>query len=57
MASFIARWKLERSFRDEARAAAYRDLRKHKYDFYYIEMLNSYVRTYCRLKAAQSLNH
>jgi hypothetical protein len=51
MKRYLSRLRLERSFREEARLSAYRNLKQHKFSYHYIEMVNAYVNAYCRAKA------
>jgi hypothetical protein len=51
MNRFLSRLRLQRSFRDEALKAAWRDLGEFKYEYHYQTMIDAYVRAYCRKKA------
>ena len=55
MNRFLSRLALQRSFRDEALEAAWRDLGKFKYRYHYPEMIDAYVRAYCRKRASEVL--
>jgi hypothetical protein len=56
MKRFLSRLKLQRTFRDEALKAAWRDLGEFKREYHYQVMIDAYVRAYCRVKADQILN-
>jgi hypothetical protein len=56
MKRFLSRLRLQRTFRDEARKAAWRDLGEFKREYHYQVMIDAYVRAYCRKKADQILN-
>jgi hypothetical protein len=56
MNRFLSRLRLQRTFRDEALVAAWRDLAKHKFSYFYPQMISAYVRAYCRTRAAQLLD-
>ncbi len=56
MKRYLSRLRLQRTFRDEARKAAWRDLGEFKYEYHYQTMVDAYVRAYCRKKADQILN-
>ena len=55
MNRFLSRLALQRSFRGEALEAAWRDLGKFKYRYHYPEMIDAYVRAYCRKRASEVL--
>jgi hypothetical protein len=56
MKRFLSRLRLQRTFRDEARKAAWRDLGEFKYEYHYQIMIDAYVRAYCRKKADEVLS-
>jgi hypothetical protein len=56
MNRFLSRLRLQRTFRDEAHKAAWRDLGKHKYEYHYQTMIGAYVLAYCRKKADEILS-
>jgi len=57
MKGYLSRLRLQRTFRDEARKAAWRDLGEFKYEYHYQTMIDAYVRAYCRKKADEVLNN
>jgi hypothetical protein len=56
MKRFLSRLRLQRTFRDEALKAAWRDLGEFKYEYHYPTMIDAYVRAYCRKRADEVLS-
>ena len=56
MKRYLSRLRLQRTFRDEALKAAWRDLGEFKYEYHYPTMIDAYVRAYCRKRADEVLS-
>jgi hypothetical protein len=57
MKRYLSRLRLQRTFRNEARIAAWRDLGEFKYEYHYPTMIDAYIRAYCRVRAEEVLKN